>query len=101
MTGVDPFLMGLFIFARAHKILHLHLLELARAKNEIARGHFVAKRLADLRDTERQFAPAGVEHVMEVYKDALRSFRTKIDERIGIVLGRRANVSLEHQVEMA
>ena len=39
---------------RSDKILDLHLLELARTEDEITRCDFVAKRLADLGDTERQ-----------------------------------------------
>src|SRR5258708_32062668 len=38
--------------ARLHEELHFHLLELARAENEIARRDLVAKRLPDLRDAE-------------------------------------------------
>ena len=38
------------------EILDIHLLELARAENEILHGDLVAKRLTDLRDTKRQFA---------------------------------------------
>src|SRR5437868_4754552 len=60
ITGVDPFLVRGFIFAGLNEIFHLHLLELARAKDEIAGRHFVAKRLADLRDAERELAAAGV-----------------------------------------
>ena len=76
MTGIDPFLMCLFVLARSHKVFHFHLLELARTKNEIAGRDFVAKRFPDLRDAERQFSPAGVQDVEKVYEDALRGFRT-------------------------
>src|SRR3712207_1514252 len=40
-----------------HEVLHLHLLELARAEDEVARRDLVAERLAHLRDAERR-APA-------------------------------------------
>ena len=38
--------------------LHLHLLELAGAEDEVARGDLVAERLADLGDPERRLACA-------------------------------------------
>src|SRR5437899_1257520 len=52
-TGVNPFLVRLFIFARPDEIFHLHLLELARAKDEVAGRYFVAKRLSNLGHTKR------------------------------------------------
>src|SRR5256885_5751105 len=45
MTGLDPFLVRGFVFAWFDEIFHLHLLELARAKDKIAGRDFVAKRL--------------------------------------------------------
>src|ERR1700687_3008626 len=99
MAGVDPFLMRLFVFAGANEVFHLHLFELAGAKNEIARGYFVAKRFADLRHAERKFAPAGIEHVKKVYEDALRGFWTKIDECVLVVFRSSADVRAKHEVE--
>src|SRR6266404_2630685 len=99
MTSIDPFLMCLFVLARSHKVFHLHLLELARAENEITGRDFVAKRFADLRDAEREFAPAGVQDVEKIYEDALRGFGTKIDECFGIVFCRGTDVRTKHQVE--
>src|SRR5437660_1434126 len=101
MTSIDPFLMCLFVLARSHKVFHLHLLELARTKNEIAGRDFVAKRFADLRDAKRKLAPAGVQDVEKVYEDALRGFRTKIDERLRIVFCCRADVGDKHEIESA
>ena len=37
--------------------LHLHLLELARAEDEVPGRDLVAERLADLRDAERDLLP--------------------------------------------
>src|SRR5437588_6674812 len=101
MTGIDPFLMSRFVFARSHEIFHLHLLKLARAKNEITGRNFVAKRFADLCDAERKLAPAGVQDVEKVYEDALRGFGTKIDERLRIVFCCRADVGAKHEIESA
>src|SRR5215218_3604537 len=39
---------------RLDEVLHLHLLELAHAEDEIAGRYLVAKALADLRDSEGQ-----------------------------------------------
>ena len=88
-----------FVFAGAHKVFHLHLLKLARAKDEISGRHFVAKRFANLRYTERKFASAGGQHVKKVDEDALRRFRTQIDQRRRIIFGCRTDVRLKHQVE--
>src|SRR6267142_2010331 len=91
--------MRLFVFAGAHEVFHLHLFELAGAKDEVAGRDFIAKRFADLRHAERQLAPAGIQNVEKVYEDALRSFGTKIDERVRVVFRRRADVRAEHEIE--
>ncbi len=41
-----------------HEELHLHLLELAHTEDELAGHNLVAERLADLRNTKRQFHSA-------------------------------------------
>ena len=56
LKAVDPFLMDPRRVLGPAEIFHLHLLELAGAKDEIARRDLVAKRLADLGDAERQLA---------------------------------------------
>src|SRR5437763_8889111 len=71
IAAIDPFLMRGFVFAGFDEVFQLHLFELARAKDEIAGRDLVAKRLADLRHAERQFAPAGIQHVEKVYEDSL------------------------------
>src|SRR5437764_15340880 len=80
ITGIDPFLMRRFVFAWSDEVFHLHLLELTCAKDKIAGRDFVAKRLAHLRYTKRELAPAGDEYVEKIYEDALRGFRTEIDK---------------------
>jgi hypothetical protein len=99
MTGVDPFLMRRFVLSGADEVFHLHLFKLTRAKDEITGRDFVAKRFADLGDPEWQLTPAGVEHVKKVYEDALRSFGTKIDQRVRVVFRGGADVRFEHQIE--
>lgn len=79
--------------------LHFHLLELARAENEVARGDLVAKALAYLADAEGRFLARGRHHVGEVDEDALRGLRTQI---VQALLGLdRTQVGLEHHVEFA
>ena len=78
--------------------LHLHLLELAGAKGEVARRDFIAETLALLRDAERHFHAAAVHHVAEVDEHPLRRLRP--EERRAVVAAHRADVRLEHQVEL-
>src|SRR5574341_885298 len=90
-----------FVFAGFDEVLHLHLFELARAKDEVTGRHFVAKRFADLRDPEGQLAAAGVQHVEEVNEDALRGFGTKIDERLWIIFRGCTDMCAKHEIERA
>ena len=79
--------------------LQLHLLELADAEDEVARGDLVAEGLADLADAEGQLAAGGALGVHKVGEDALGRLGTEIDGVLG-VLG-DALERLEHQVELA
>ena len=85
--------------ARLAEELQLHLLELADAEDEVARGDLVAEALAHLADAEGYLAAGGALDVLEVDKDALGRLRAQID-LAGRVLG-DALVGLEHQVELA
>ena len=97
---VNPLLVDALVLAGADEVFHLHLLELARAEDEVAGRDLVAKRLADLRDAERNFAAHRRLHVQEVDEDALRGFGAQVGEGVGVVLhGRRADGRAEHQVE--
>jgi hypothetical protein len=51
---VDPVLVPVLVGAGLDEELHLHLLELAGAEDEVARGDLVAEALADLGDAERR-----------------------------------------------
>ena len=79
--------------------LHLHLLELARAEDEVARRDLVAKRLADLRDAERRLLARELQDVLEVDEDALRGLGAQVDGRARVLHG--AHRRLEHEVEVA
>ncbi len=79
--------------------LHLHLLELAGAKDEVAWRNLVTKRFADLSNAERRLLTRGVEHVLEVEEDSLCRFGTQID-----IVTRtldRTGLGFEHEVELA
>jgi hypothetical protein len=71
------------------EVLHLHLLELARAKDEVPRRDLVPEGLTDLRDPERQPSPRRLLDVLEVDEDPLRRLRTQPRDRRGVL--RRAD----------
>jgi len=74
---LDPLLVAFVpVGILVDEILHLHLLKLARAEDEVARRDLVAERLANLRNAERQLHAAGVDHVLEIDEHALRRFGT-------------------------
>ena len=95
----QPLLEGGGRLVGAHEVLHLHLLELAHPEDEVARADLVAERLADLGDPERQLLARRGLHVLEVDVDALRGLGSQVDDR-GVLFD-RAEVRLEHQVELA
>ena len=96
---VHPVLVPLAGVVGRDEELHLHLLELARAEDEVARRDLVAERLADLGDPERRLLARELKDVLEVDEDALGGLRPQVD--LGARLGRRPDVGLEHQVELA
>ena len=82
-----------------HEELHLHLLELARAEDEVAGRDLVAERLADLGDPERRLLARELQDVLEVDEDPLRGLRPQVGDRAGLL--DRPDRGLEHQVEVA
>src|SRR5215213_8945447 len=75
---VDPFLVKCWCFFGSTEVFHLHLLEFARAKDEIAGCHFVSKCLSDLCDPERQLSAGCVEYVGEIDKNTLGRLGPKV-----------------------
>src|SRR5207249_6185206 len=96
---LTPELEPLEVRARLDEELHLHLLELARAEDEVPGRDLVTERLPDLRDAEGDLLPRRLQHVQVVHVDPLRRLGTQIDDR-GRVL-HRAHERLEHEVEHA
>ncbi len=84
---------------RIDEVLDLHLLELARPEDEVARRDLVAEGLADLGDAEGQLAPHGLQHVVEVDEDSLGRLGPEVGD--GGVLLHRSHEGPEHQVELA
>ena len=93
-----PVLEPLHLVGGRHEILELHLLELAQAKDGVARRDLVAKRLADLRDAKGRAHPRRVEDVGEVDEDPLGGLRPQVDLRARVL--HRPGEGLEHQVEL-
>src|SRR6266568_8477844 len=91
----EPLVFG----ARLHEELHFHLLEFARAEDEVAGCDFVAERLPDLCDPERNLLPRRLQHVQVIDVDALRRLGPQIND--GGLLLDGPHERLEHQVELA
>ena len=96
---LTPVLEPLGALVGRHEELHLHLLELARTEDEVAGRDLVAERLADLGDPERRLFPGELQDILEVDEDPLGRFGAQVDGRA--LLGDRAHVRLEHEVELA
>ena len=92
-----PVVEPLHVGAGLDKKLHLHLLEFARAENEVAGRYLVAKCLPDLRDSERHLLPRRLLNVQKVDVDALRGLGAEIHHRCRVL--NRSHERLEHQVE--
>src|SRR5271155_273362 len=93
----QPVVEPLWRFARGHEVLHLHLLELTGAKDEVLRSYLVAEGLPHLGDTERRSLASRVEDVCEVGEHALGRLWTQV-RNVALVLY-WACMGLEHQVE--
>ncbi len=94
---VDPALVPLLVLAGLDEELHLHLLELAGAEDEVAGGDLVAEALADLADAERRLLARALLHVGVVDEDALRGLGAQVGQP-AVVLD-DAEVGLQQPVE--
>jgi len=82
-----------------NEVLDLHLLELARAEDEVAGRDLVPEGPPDLGDAERQFEPHRLQDVVEVDEHRPGRSRDGVGER-GVVLD-GTHECLEHQIELA
>ena len=94
----DPELVPLLVGARLDEELHLHLLELPQAIDEVPGRDLVAERPADLRDPERDLLAAHLLDRGEVHEHRLRGLGTQVDGVLRLL--DRTHVRLEHQVEV-
>src|SRR5205814_8013178 len=95
---VDPVAVPPLRLVGRDEVLHLHLLELPHAEEEVAGSDLVPERLADLRDAERGPPARKLQHVLEVDEDPLSRLGAQVRARAGIL--NRADSRLEHQVEL-
>mmetsp|Transcript_13513 Transcript_13513/g.24190 ORF Transcript_13513/g.24190 Transcript_13513/m.24190 type:complete len:388 (+) Transcript_13513:1441-2604(+) len=86
------------LISRRDEVLDLHLLEFPRSKDEVSRGDFVSKRLADLCDPERDLLPRRPQHVFEVDENPLRRLGPQVGHRGAVLHG--PDVRLKHEVEI-
>src|SRR5258708_6845596 len=93
--GLEP----LVLRAGFHEKLHLHLLELASPKDEVAGRDLVAERLADLRNSKGDFLTRGLLHVQVIDVDPLRRLGAQVDD--GRLFLDGPYERLEHQIELA
>ena len=97
---LDPVAVPLLGLGGRDEELHLHLLELAQAEEEVAGRDLVPERLAaDLRDAERRLAARELGDVLEVDEDPLRGLGAEVRGRAAVL--ERADLRLEHEVELA
>src|SRR5438094_320472 len=94
-----PVLEPRIVVTGPHEELELHLLELARAEEEVAGRDLVAEGLANLRDAEGNLETRSLDHVPEVDEDALGRLRPEVGDVRRVLHG--ADEGLEHQVELA
>src|SRR5438876_864776 len=81
------------------KELDLHLFEFAAAERVIARIDLVAEGLADLGDAKRQLQPRAIKDIPIVGEDSLGRLRAQVS--LIFLIAHRANVGLEHEIELS
>ena len=99
ISRLDPVLEPLRRVGGWHEELHLHLLELPQAEEEVPGRDLVAEALADLRDPERRLHAQRRGDVLEVDEDPLCRLGAEVRAR-GVV-EHRPDLRLEHEVERA
>ena len=95
---INPVLVPFFVRSWIDEELHLHLLKLARAENEVSRCDFVAERFTDLPNSERRFLPCSAGNVGKVDEDSLGRFGAQIVHSLFVRDG--AEVRLEKAGEL-
>ncbi len=96
---LPPVLKNRVVASRLAEVLHLHLLKLAGAEDEILEDDFIAEGLTDLGDSKGKLHAVGLDDVLEICEDALAGLRAQVNQVA--VIGNRSLISLEHKVELA
>jgi len=94
---LSPLFKPTIVVTGLHKKLHLHLLELSRPENEIARRDFIAKSLANLCDTKRDLFSGRLHDIQVVHIYSLRCLRPQVDD--SRIVFNRPHVCFEHEVK--
>src|SRR5262249_27425400 len=79
-TLLEPMIEPSLRVHRRHEELHLHLLELARPKGEVAGRDLIAEALADLGDAERRLLARELQVMLEIQEDALSGLWAQVDD---------------------
>ncbi len=79
-TVLLPFCEPVKLSTRLDEELHLHLLELPHAENELACNNLVPERLAYLRYSERNLHASSLLHIKIIHKYTLRCLRAQINQ---------------------
>ncbi len=98
-AGLEPVVVPLLVGPGLDEELHLHLLELPGAEDEVARGDLVAERLAGLGDAERRLLARRGHHVEEVDEDPLSGLGPQVVQPL--VALHRPEERLEQAGELA
>ena len=99
MRASNPVLVPGFVLAGLDEEFHLHLLELAGAEDEVARGDLVTEGLAHVGDAERRLLTGGGHDVLEVHEDALCGFGAQVVQ--GVLVFDRTEMGAQHHIEVA
>lgn len=89
-----------FPAARRDEVFDFHLFEFDHAEQEVSWCDLVAERFTDLRHAEWDLYTHGIDDVLVVEKNRLRSFGAEVGE-IMVTGSRFAEVGREHQIELA
>ena len=96
-TGLAPVFVPLQAVCWRYEELHLHLFELAGAKDEVSWSDFITETFSNLCNAERWLFAAGLKHVCKVHEHSLGRFRTHVHR--GACAFHWSGSCLEHQVE--
>ena len=98
-AGFFPLLVPFLLGTGLNEELHLHLLKLPHAEDELAGNDLVPESLTDLRDTEGKLLARAFLYVEEVNENTLGRFRAQV--QFAFLASDVAELGGEHKVELA